>query len=54
LAEADRTDIVAVHEGGTYEGAMEQMREPGYPGHVIGPSMILGISARVGDNSLPL
>jgi hypothetical protein len=55
--EADRANVVAVNKSGAREGAVELMKkltEPGSLGHTIGYNAILGLSARAGDNGLPL
>jgi hypothetical protein len=55
--EVDRANVVAVDEGGTREGVVELMKkltELGNLGHVIGLSVILGLSAGVRYDELPL
>jgi hypothetical protein len=55
--EVDRTDVVAIDEGGTCEGAVQLMKkltEPGILGHTIGHNVILGLSAWAWDDELML
>lgn len=53
----DHTDVVAVDEGGAYEGTMKLLKkltELGSLDHAIGHNRILGLSAEAGDYMLPL
>jgi hypothetical protein len=55
--EVDRVDVVAIDESGALEGAvklMKKLTKPGSLGHAIGHTVILGLSAGVGDDGLPL
>jgi nucleoside-triphosphatase THEP1 len=53
----DHADVITVDEGGALEGAVELLKklmEPGSLGHIVGHRAVLGLSAGVGDDWLPL
>jgi hypothetical protein len=55
--EVDRTDFVAIDEGGALEGAVElveKLTQLGSLDHVLGHIAVVGLSAGVRDNRLAL